>query len=49
MIVDLSFVNSVTGSGLVAMCSNILQDRRGGRARLCQIYTHLSFYYLSSM
>ncbi len=26
MIVDLSFMNSVTGSGLVAKCSNILQD-----------------------
>jgi hypothetical protein len=26
MIVDLSFMNSVTGSGLVAKSSNILQD-----------------------
>jgi hypothetical protein len=26
MIVDLSFMNSVTESGLVAKCSNILQD-----------------------
>ncbi len=26
MIADLSFMNSVTGSGFVAKCSNILQD-----------------------
>ncbi len=40
---DLSFMNSVTGSGNVAMCSNMLQDKNIRQGCKCSSGKHTSF------